>query len=76
VPQVVPHTPSGEREANAEYATWLRRLANAEITHVMSFLPPSVELTWMRENPQAFSRVAGQGDRWGLFEVRSPARPK
>ena len=52
----------------ADEEAWLARLRAAGSTHVMSFVPASVELAWMASRPDRFRRLAG-GAEWGLYQV-------
>lgn len=59
----------------ADYDRWRERLSRAEISHVMSFRPSSLELSWMRLHPESFEPVHA-GDGFGLYRLRDrPARP-
>jgi hypothetical protein len=58
------HEPRIQTEGSVE--SWMTRLADERITHVMSFPPASAELRWMRERPADFRLVRGDAD-WGLF---------
>jgi hypothetical protein len=55
---------------HADETVWTRRLLEQRVTHVMSFMPPSVELGWMEQRPDVFERVAGESGRWGFFSVK------
>jgi hypothetical protein len=61
-------SPSGDEQA------WLRQLAAARVSHVMSFAPQSMELAWMEQRPERFQRVIGAPGRWGLFALTAEAR--
>lgn len=65
---VVPFGTDGALERGADRDAWLRRLRASGVTHVMSFVPASVELSWMAKDPGRFRRLTG-GAEWGLFEV-------
>lgn len=69
----IPHFGLGDLNAritrDADAAAWVARLRGTGITHVVSFSPPSVELDWMRAQPQRFHKIEG-GPDWGAFEFR------
>lgn len=59
-----------EIRRTADYAAWRRSIAASGVTDVMSFKPPSVELSFMEAHPGEFQRRAGVPGEWGLFRVR------
>ena len=63
-----------QRLAEADYDAWQGRLRSGHVDYVMSFIPDSAELDWMRSHPEAFEKIAGaEGDpegTWGLYRVR------
>ncbi len=69
----VPHFGLGDLNSrivrDADATAWMARLNAQGITHVVSFAPTSVELDWMRAQPNRFHRLDG-GDDWGVFELR------
>ncbi len=62
----------GDEHARGAYRAWRDRMSEAGITHVFSFSPASVELRWMEIRSPAFLRLAGDGEQWGLYEIRTP----
>ena len=66
--------PSGDLAARADYERWLARLTRQGVTEVMTFMPRSLEQTWMDAAPERFMRLAGD-QRWGLYRVRSRPEP-
>jgi hypothetical protein len=56
------------RQGNRE--AWLTRLEERNFTHVMSFIPSSLELTWMESMPDRFRRLVGDGKSWGLYRFQ------
>ncbi|MGE3179032.1 MAG: hypothetical protein AB7O32_16295 [Vicinamibacterales bacterium] len=58
------------RAGAASYPAWMARLRDQRISDVVSFTPPSIELEWMEQHPEAFERVAGRAGSWGVFHVR------
>jgi hypothetical protein len=72
----VPVTPSGdivdfgpdnERRQQADFDAWLARLTEQGVTHVMSFYPASIELSWMENHPDRFQPLVNEKNAWGLF---------
>jgi hypothetical protein len=58
-----------ERVAAADLGSWVGRLRARGVTEVVSFGPASLELVWMERQSGAFSRLAGDGRRWGLYRL-------
>lgn len=56
----------------ADPERWLERLRNQQVDFVMSFEPPSLELSWLEGNPRDFQRLSGVTGRWGLYRVLAP----
>jgi hypothetical protein len=49
------HFPRGySKSVQGDYTSWLQRLKQNKVTHVMSFLPRSLEVSWMRSHPESF----------------------
>jgi hypothetical protein len=59
-----------EMNVTASFDAWSQRLHEHKVTYVMSFTPPSLELEWMENHPEAFVRECGEPRRWGLFRVK------
>jgi len=57
-------------ERDADAATWIRRLRERGVTHVMSFGPPGIEARWMQARPVQFRFLAGSPGEHGLYELR------
>jgi hypothetical protein len=55
--------------ATADREAWLARLEALKIDAVFSFEPASIEVKWMKQSPDRFTRVLGHGKSWGLFMV-------
>jgi len=74
--RIVEFGPDGELSGSAEAGAWLRRLESVGASEVMSFAPASIELGWMSSQPENFEKLAGDGEKWGLYRVvsREPAR--
>ena len=60
--------------AAASFQAWRSRLAEQQITEVMSFAPSSIELSWMEQHSGEFKRVGGIDGVWGLFRVNVTRR--
>jgi hypothetical protein len=61
-----------ELTRTADFDAWCRRLRERGVSEVMSFEPPSLELSWMERRADVFDRLAGADGRWGLFRLRGP----
>ena len=70
-PEIVPMGPRSPRRFRADYALWHARLHEQGITHVVSFMPLSIEQHWMQQHPEHFERLEGSLLHWGLFRVRT-----
>jgi hypothetical protein len=55
----------------ADFRSWVGRLEDRHISHVMTFYPPGVEAGWMDTHAERFERVAGSPGDWELFRVRA-----
>lgn len=60
--------PEGRRAQRADERAWLARLAERDISEVLSLRPRSLEQGWMEARPESFPKLAG-GPDWGLFRV-------
>ncbi len=60
----------GERELSGNFDSWSSHLIEKGITHVMSFKPGSLELSWMEERRELFERLEGDTESWGLYRVK------
>jgi len=60
--------PAGRRAERADERAWLARIAERDITEVLSLQPRSLEQDWMETRPERFRKLAG-GPDWGLFRV-------
>lgn len=56
-------------EELSSFPAWQERLRARQITRVMCFWPPAMELSWMEARPGSFRRLAGDGKIWGLYQV-------
>jgi hypothetical protein len=65
-------SPHDDRGAEIDVERWYGRLRSAGVTLVMSFSPPSLELSFMQQRPDLFERLEGQKG-WGLFRLRTVA---
>jgi hypothetical protein len=54
----------------ADKRVWLARLETRGVTHVVSFNPPSIELSWMEADADRFEWLEGSKGIWGLFRIR------
>jgi hypothetical protein len=68
---IIPFGPKLMRQTHGDYAAWISRIEESEITHVFSFFPTSVELGWMDARPDRFTRLVGDAEYWALFQVRA-----
>ena len=59
-----------ELERTADFDAWLGRLRALGVREVMSFAPPSLELSWMAAHPESFEPLSGDGNNWGLYRLR------
>lgn len=66
--QIAHFGPDGRRRRLADRDAWLRRLGERGITHVVTFIPNSVEHDWMRQLPGRFRQLQGNAD-WGVYRV-------
>jgi hypothetical protein len=57
-------------DRHANFWAWHLRLQRNHVTHVISFGPKSIELSWMEQHPDAFEHIAGIPRDWGIFRVR------
>jgi len=55
--------------AAADFESWLERLRGQRIEAVISFRPATVEMAWMKRRPDLFTRLAGDGQSWGLYRL-------
>ena len=67
--RIIDFGPDSEREKSGDFDSWLSRLYKNKITHVMSFKPTSMELSWMKERPRLFKHLAGNKKTWGLYRL-------
>ncbi|MBW2231290.1 MAG: hypothetical protein JRH17_12970 [Deltaproteobacteria bacterium] len=67
--EFIPFGPGTRRRDGGAVDAWLERIVESRISHVMSFVPSSLEITWMNARPDRFVRVTGHEDRWALFRV-------
>ena len=67
--ELLPFGPGADRRKAGDAEAWMSRIRASEISHVMSFVPSSVEISWMNTNPQRFTRLTGHENRWGLYRV-------
>jgi len=70
-----------DRLEEANYAAWLERLQKQNVDFVMTFSPRSIEMDWMDDHPEIFTRIPtapslraenlGSDSRlnWGLYRV-------
>jgi len=65
--RILAHHPETLVGAEPDFNAWIRRLKERGVTHVMSFMPPTVELNWMEMHRPIFTRMAGSDHEWGLF---------
>jgi hypothetical protein len=61
--------PEGRRRAEGDVDAWMSRIREHRISHVISFVPASLEIAWMNGHPDEFARLTGHEDRWALFRV-------
>lgn len=66
---IVPFGADGRRRRVGDVAAWTFRIRDMRISHVMSFAPASIEISWMDAHPESFTRVTGYEDRWALYRV-------
>jgi hypothetical protein len=67
---IVPHHPDYLKKAKQDYKSWLNRLIERSVTHVMSFKPRTTELQWMENHSNQFTRLVGDGTTWGLYSFK------
>jgi hypothetical protein len=60
--------PKGQRTRRADESAWLARIAERDISEVVSLRPRSLEQDWMEARPERFRKLAG-GPDWGLFRI-------
>jgi hypothetical protein len=60
--------PRGDLESRASEASWRARLLAWDVGAVMTFLPRSLEQSWMDAAPERYRKVAGRAE-WGLYRV-------
>lgn len=70
---LIPFGPKSMRQTHGDYTAWASRLEDSGITHVFSFFPTSVELSWMDAHPDQFTRLVGDAEHWALFQVHVTA---
>lgn len=79
----VPASRSGDFEAfpaegnpsgRGDFDVWTRRLASSKVTHVMSFRPATLELTWMKSHPNLFEPIS-TGEDFGLYRFHGRSGP-
>ncbi|ATB33804.1 hypothetical protein [Melittangium boletus] len=62
--------------AGADYASWLRRLREADVDAVVTLPPRPIEARWMAEHPELFQPLAsnrsGDGVVWRLLPEARP----
>jgi len=51
------------------YGSWIKRLREKKITHLLCFAPRCKELEWARSHPESFKMLAGN-NAWGFFEIK------
>lgn len=51
-------------------ASWQQRLRAEGVTEVLCFRPAARELAWLAAQPEAFTRVAGDGNSWGCYRIK------
>ena len=56
-------------ESDPDFKVWRASLKEAQVTHVLSLLPPSIEVDWMHEHSDQFTQLAGNGAKWDLFRI-------
>lgn len=72
--EIVDFGPERRRAAAADFDAWWRRIVEKKISHVMSFQPVSLELSWLEAHPDRFRRLQGSRvgeSAWGFYEVVS-----
>jgi len=52
---------------DTDYNKWIERLKKEKVTHILSFIPKSVELEWMERNKDVFKFLSGEKGKYGLF---------
>ncbi|MBN1783263.1 hypothetical protein JW948_19165 [bacterium] len=71
--EIVDFHPDNYHEVNGCFECWLNRLAEERIDYVMSFVPTSLELNWMRSHPEQFEELYSGSEsehaEWGFFKV-------
>ncbi len=65
--KIIYYHPEHLKRSQPDYQSWKKRLEQAGVTHLVTFLPPAVELKWAEENPDSFARLEGDGKTWGVF---------
>jgi len=70
---LVEPAPGNDPAGAASFSAWLQRLADLEVTEIISFRPASLELAWMELRPDRFERIAGDRRSWGLYRRVEPA---
>lgn len=53
----------------ADYDIWKGQIMLQGVTDVVSFVPRSIELTWMEQHPEHFQHVSGYPGFWGVYHV-------
>jgi len=51
------------------YDSWVKRLREKKVTHLLCFAPRCKELEWARSHPESFKMLVGN-NVWGFFEIR------
>ena len=67
--EFIPFGPDTRRHDGGDVDAWMARIRESRITHVMSFVPASLEIGWMNARPERFGRLTGHEDQWALFRV-------
>lgn len=51
------------------FDSWIKRLREKKVTHLLCFAPRCTELEWARSHPESFKMLAGN-NAWGFFEIK------
>lgn len=68
--KIIYYHPKNLRDSRPDFASWLERLKEKKVTHLVTFYPESHELKWAEQNPQYFTRLEGSGKAQGLYKTK------